>query len=719
MIEITENGNVKYDNQPDVERELLANLKSGEYWGKLAQDSATIALEAKEAAERAAEQAMTDTPEGYADFVDSFAPSYSSSNTYSSGDYVLHDSKLYKANQDIDTPEAWTSAHWTFVRAMTEVSDLKDALSDVNECLDEVQNLTCTYDIVDISYNTIPKYLISNTGEFISINDARYVISDYIPVEEGHKYIITASANYNNCIFVWYDSNKDVVSAYNPGQSGGTVKEVISQEFTAPENSAYLVVASFDKSSEVKEKGGLVNILEKRVERLEHDLPEKSNTIRVSKDGDNISVKDLTSGNYVTSSLHGSNNGAFNFGGYYDTNSTLIKQASDDICPVYYDYSYRCGNHGNNVVRQATITAHGLTEADIGKVFTSSTLIPYVLVRIVDANTLWFIHNSSSHIFVTGSMATPVSDGSITLNVESSTLIQLIPSINNVKQYLTIDGTEITEDGILEGKEFVISETYGSIDVLEMLTMLKNNVGNNTNASYYSDTLPCDLIYTVNYKIRKSLQIIVEGKIVVLRDGINLTKWGITQSQMIKDGRRILVPYSTDSGLITINSGEVYSPLKWESEDFPPNKIYQFDTQSAIGFAVAYMMDYGNAEPEKRTENCIESAITISNANKLYPWVLNKTNNTLNIMTEIFGVAVRQLVNLDDTIVVMYVENNALYAEIEKRTSDDVEIDIPSEYNNCIIHVIHKSGTVYIPNTSTVNNKISVSGQGSLSIKII
>ena len=37
---------------------------------------------------------------------------YSSSSTYSEGDYCIYNNILYKANQDIDTAESFTTSHW-------------------------------------------------------------------------------------------------------------------------------------------------------------------------------------------------------------------------------------------------------------------------------------------------------------------------------------------------------------------------------------------------------------------------------------------------------------------------------------------------------------------------------------------------------------------------------------------------------------------------------
>ena len=44
--------------------------------------------------------------------VNVLAPTYSSSETYEVGDYVVHSSRIYKCKTAITTAEAWTAAHW-------------------------------------------------------------------------------------------------------------------------------------------------------------------------------------------------------------------------------------------------------------------------------------------------------------------------------------------------------------------------------------------------------------------------------------------------------------------------------------------------------------------------------------------------------------------------------------------------------------------------------
>ena len=58
------------------------------------------------------------------------ASAYSSSKTYKVGDYVLHNSNLYRCITAITTAEAFTAAHWTQIVLADDVSDLKSDLDE-------------------------------------------------------------------------------------------------------------------------------------------------------------------------------------------------------------------------------------------------------------------------------------------------------------------------------------------------------------------------------------------------------------------------------------------------------------------------------------------------------------------------------------------------------------------------------------------------------------
>ena len=60
------------------------------------------------------------------------APTYSSSNTYSVGDYVIYDNVLYVCNTAISTAEAWNSSHWTQTSIATVIGNIASALNTIN-----------------------------------------------------------------------------------------------------------------------------------------------------------------------------------------------------------------------------------------------------------------------------------------------------------------------------------------------------------------------------------------------------------------------------------------------------------------------------------------------------------------------------------------------------------------------------------------------------------
>lgn len=77
---------------------------------------------------------------------------YSSTRTYSIGELVIYNNKLYKANQDITTAEAFNSSHWTEVTLLSDVNEIKsvvnnnaDNLNKLNDAIDQKANSSDVY----------------------------------------------------------------------------------------------------------------------------------------------------------------------------------------------------------------------------------------------------------------------------------------------------------------------------------------------------------------------------------------------------------------------------------------------------------------------------------------------------------------------------------------------------------------------------------------------
>lgn len=63
--------------------------------------------------------------------LNNIAAEYDSTSTYAVGDYCIYNERLYRCITAITSPEAWTAGHWTAVDVTGEVSDLKSAVSDI------------------------------------------------------------------------------------------------------------------------------------------------------------------------------------------------------------------------------------------------------------------------------------------------------------------------------------------------------------------------------------------------------------------------------------------------------------------------------------------------------------------------------------------------------------------------------------------------------------
>ena len=87
---------------------------------------------------------------------------YSSTRTYSIGELVIYNNKLYKANQDITTAEAFNSSHWTEVTLLSDVNEIKsvvnnnaDNLNKMDEVINAKQDKLTAGTGIEIKDNTI------------------------------------------------------------------------------------------------------------------------------------------------------------------------------------------------------------------------------------------------------------------------------------------------------------------------------------------------------------------------------------------------------------------------------------------------------------------------------------------------------------------------------------------------------------------------------------
>lgn len=102
------------------------------------------------------------------------ASAYSASATYKVGDYVIHNSNLYRCTTAITTAEAFTAAHWTQIVLANDVSDLKTDLLEVSDTV----YIEPTFVRMALDTSNIVEYSGSSAW--------------YIPMRNGYKYKLKA-----------------------------------------------------------------------------------------------------------------------------------------------------------------------------------------------------------------------------------------------------------------------------------------------------------------------------------------------------------------------------------------------------------------------------------------------------------------------------------------------------------------------------------------------
>ena len=106
------------------------------------------------------------------------APDYSSSSRYSKGDYRIYDRNLYRAKQDINTPEAWTAAHWDAVTVGESLEELDERVTALeNSIPDEILAAFPQETITDA-----PIASFSDGADGLPVKD---LVIDITPVQAG------------------------------------------------------------------------------------------------------------------------------------------------------------------------------------------------------------------------------------------------------------------------------------------------------------------------------------------------------------------------------------------------------------------------------------------------------------------------------------------------------------------------------------------------------
>lgn len=560
--------------------------------------------------------------------------------------------------------------------SIVEISDKVDNLSV--ECYDAVEDKRREYFTLSFVEKSYANSANVSTVNIATLSGYKYAVAG---VTEGDTVHVTTYWHQNIKAVIFTDDTDRIIEKH-PTTSAS--HQLFDDDLVVPAGATKMyvngeTVVGRTESTAYKEIDNGV-IYKVNVSELSEKLGIKSagesEKIVCVKVGDDIQIRSECRGTEYGIALNavigGSKNKGLNFDKYILLNSsvsddvfatgTMYKDASDDICPFKYGGSYRGGNHGYALAHMITANAHGLTESDIGSVWTSDGK-DYVLVSIVDANkfiivyTTSFVNPVSPLTHKSGATHT----GNIAFTAQATT--QIVPGAKNVETKIYSDnGTELTEDGCLVGKYIDVVETGYLIDVPKMKDYLIRNVGSNTNTSYYSENIDADVMYQIIYRFFSSGCCLVSTNIVPISPVSKLEFAGFVQAQTI--GNNVYVPYSSIDTIAPIVSGSnVLIPSMWNDAEFPPYKFYQFNADK--GFALGYVIDYGQGMPSVRKNHCAVDAGNFNvSTKKMYPYFVHANENIG--MKPVSGYAFRSpSIIVDDITVVWYEVGDARYYEIE------------------------------------------------------
>jgi len=189
---------------------------------------------------------------------------------------------------------------------------------------------------------------------------------------------------------------------------------------------------------------------------------------------------------------------------------TVLAVQGDSSAPIKYNGTYIGGNHGAFVVKEITATGHGKTVVDVGSEWVDGLPRKWYLMRVVDANKLWFISENLSvapawsfSSTLTGSTLTHSADATNTgaITVVSSVSTQLWPALQSQTKKIMLDGiTELTVDGTYLCTTLDIVNSYTIPNVAAVLTYVRSLVGGATQPSFIDSSIAPDVSRCITYR---------------------------------------------------------------------------------------------------------------------------------------------------------------------------------------------------------------------------
>lgn len=590
-----------------------------------------------------------------------------------------------------DAADSATEAAGYAQDAHDALADLEADVAQINSELSniaiEFYNKVTEIDVDISAYKHASKLLyLSNNATEISITTNSSYLYYEVPTEGLTSIKATGYSGVNVKAVVFADDSNNLIYYY-PRANVPSPGDTVTVECTIPTGATKMYIVGQTSTVITLKIPPVVITYE-----ADDDLKSLVVGEHLAENTDGYNYKVGKSGliNYVN--LHSSRNGLFNFV-KIEKNGSVFKHCGDDITPVSLNtVGYVGGNHGYALSYEYTYdTAHGLTNADIGKTYTpDGSSVTYVLLQITSEYKLVVGRLSSNWSRLYPNIAgNTFNFGTGDITASSKVSYQIMPSVKN-------GSVEVVENS---AERFVVCESYDIIDIGTGVDAIIANVGNNDNDSIAE--LSDSLITIRNlYIFNDSGAVVIYQNFKALKE-ISLDYYGGVQSITLGSGGYFAVP-STSYYNVQSNNGSTVSFLRetWNDSDVPPMFYFQVDDalQSATkAMILGFIADGRNALLATSAGNIYGSS------SKMYPYLI-APNTIVTAGTMFNSISFRVPISFatSDKVVSNYAfDNDNVYIFIMAKEATNASVAIPTIGYG-------KNVTVVMSDGITCNTKVTI-----------
>ncbi len=412
------------------------------------------------------------------------------------------------------------------------------------------------------------------------------------------------------------------------------------------------------------------------------------------------------------------------------SNALTIHGNGDDAAAWRINSGAIGANHGVEGVCEVTSMGHGLTTADLGGEWSDEGGRKFHLIKIVSADSLWFLGNNSASApfwkFDTVPAGQSLTDslGKRILPFSKNLVTQLRPACRIRRQAYLMDGNKPLEDGKISTGSFLeIAEDYDIINPGSVLADIIAHPG--IERSFIADHLDAVLRNGITYRFYPNGSCVIDTKSKALQSFKLVTALFVMTAKLTtmhtSYSREYYVPKTKpfilggrafDFQKIQNCDEDLSEAIHWKADgscvENPqnlPERFIQFlarkengKSVNDIGFALGYSLINGITQPQQRAVNASEAGWLNTNI-KTYPTAMDSKMGVISAGMDFHCVGYRNYFSPRDypdaTCVYWHPEGDDIlvYADYHQKL-DSTLVKLPSEFTGRKIGIVEQTPSI-------------------------